>query len=237
MSAAKITDPRILAGMGKQMATRNAALTAGGKRLGWKAGFGAPPALVKFALDGPLVGYLMQSGRLDSGASVSLKGWAQPIAEPEIAVHMGTDLAPGADEAAARAAIAGIGPAFELVDLTFPPEDVEAVLAGNIFQRHVVLGSVDRARAGANIEGLAGRVLCDGAEIAATTTLEANTGRIIDVVRRVAVMAAQFADGLKAGDVIITGSVVRPIPIEATHRELTFELGSAGAVSVRFTHD
>ena len=236
MLPAQIDDPRILAGMRKQMTARQSRLAAGDRRLGWKAGFGAPPALAKFGLDGPLVGYLLQSGRLESGATVSLAGWAQPIAEPEIAVHMGAALGADADEATARAAIAGIGPAFELVDVTFPPEDVEAVLAGNIFQRHVVLGPVDHTRAGANIEGLAGRVLRDGAEIAATTTLEANTGRIVDTVRRVAVMAAQLADGLQAGDVIITGSVVRPIPIGANDRELAFQLGSAGHVSVRFTH-
>lgn len=234
MPPAIITDPRILAGMRKQMAERGARLAGGERRLGWKAGFGASAALEKFKLDGPLVGYLMQSGRLESGARVSLQGWTKPIAEPEIAVHMGAPLAPGADEATARAAIAGISPAFELVDLTFPPEDVEAVLAANIFQRHVMLGPVDRTRAGARIEGLGAQVLCDGAGIAASTTLEANTGRIVDVVRRIAVMAAQFADGLQAGDVIITGSVVPPIPIKPDTRELTFQLGAAGTVSVRF---
>lgn len=235
MSEAQIADPRIIAGMRRQTMERSARLAQGEARLGWKAGFGAPAALAKFGLDGPLVGYLLQSGRRDSGATVSLKGWANPIAEPELAVVMGTDLAPRADEATARAAIAGIAPAFELVDLTFPPEDVERVLAANIYQRNVVLGPIDRTRAGARIDGLAAQVLVDGGEISATGDLEANTGRIIDVVRRVAVMAAQFADGLKAGEIVITGSVVPPLPIRPETRSLTFRLGAAGEVGVRFT--
>lgn len=237
MSTGRIIDARILAGMRLQMAERDARLASGEARLGWKAGFGASAALEKFQLDGPLVGYLLRSGRRDSGATVSLAGWSNPVAEPEIAVVMGADLAPGADEGTARAAIAGIAPAFELVDLTFPPEDVERVLAANIYQRNVVLGPIDRTRTGARIDGLAAHVLANGTEVAATGDLEANTGRIIDVVRRVAVMTGQFADGLRAGEVVITGSVVPPIPIKPETRTLTFRLGGAGQVEVRLVRD
>jgi len=35
--------------------------------------------------------------------------------------------------------IAGLSPALELADLEFPPLDAEAILAANVYQRHVVL--------------------------------------------------------------------------------------------------
>ena len=40
----------------------------------------------------PMVGYTLRSGLVRSGETVSLKGWVKPIAEPEIAVHIGRDL-------------------------------------------------------------------------------------------------------------------------------------------------
>ena len=234
MSSQIITDARIIAGMKPQMAARDAALRAGGERLGWKAGFGAPAAQAKFKLSGPLTGYMLQSALVENGGTVSLTGWKKPIAEPEICVRMGTDLPAGATEAQVRAAIASLAPTFELVDLAFPPEDVEKVLASNIFHRHVVVGPSDTSRAGAKLDGLAASITRAGTEIAATKDLEAITGRVVDTVRRVADVAAQFADGLKAGDIIITGSVVTPIPIEPGDKEMTFRLSPIGEVSVRF---
>ncbi len=74
---------------------------------------------------GPLVGFVMQEASIASGGTVSLAGWTNPIAEPEVAVYIGKDLAAGADRATTQAAIAALGPAIELTDLTFPPDEVE----------------------------------------------------------------------------------------------------------------
>src|SRR5256885_12349351 len=62
-------------------------------------------------------------------------GWSKPVLEPEIAVHIGRDVPAGADDETARAAIAGISAAIEIVDLTAPPADPENILSGNIYQR------------------------------------------------------------------------------------------------------
>ena len=235
MPTPHITDARIVAGMKKQAELRRAAIAAGAKPLGWKAGFGAPAALAKFGITGPQVGFLMQAAGIESGGVASLKGWTKPVAEPEIAVHMGADLAPGADEATIRAAIGGLGAAIELVDFAFPPEDMEAILAANIYQRNVVLGPCNTARAGGKLDGITARIFRRGAQAATTTTLEANTGRIIDVVRQVADVTAQFYAGLKAGDVIITGSVVPPIVLDADEPSLGHTLDPVSEVSVRFS--
>ncbi len=147
-------DPRVARGLRAQLELRRTRLAGGDAALGWKVGFGAPAMLQLLQISGPLIGFLTQKARVQSGASVSLAGWAKPVAEPEIAVHIGTDVPAGADAATARAAIAGISPAIELVDLTTPPVDPEKILAGNIYQRHVVLGGTQPARAGASAEGL-----------------------------------------------------------------------------------
>jgi len=228
------SDPRIARGMEAQLARRRTRLAAGDRSLGWKVGFGAPAAMEKFRIAAPLVGYLLKSGELASGATASLAGWTKPVAEPEIAVIIGHDLAPGGDRAAAAAAIAAIAPAIELADADLPFEDPEAILKGNIFQRHVVLGAPDASRAGGETSGLTGRIFRRGAEAAGTTDPQALTGNIIGIVRHVADLLGAFGERLAAGEIIITGSVVPPLLIEEDETDVAFDLDPVGAVSVAF---
>ena len=236
MSTAAADDPRIRQGMTAQLAARRARIAAGERPLGWKVGFGAPASMQKLSIDAPLVGFLMRGALIASDGTASLNGWSKPAAEAEIAVHMGRDLGGGADRATAAAAIAAFSPAIELADVDAPPEDVAAILAGNIFQRHVVLGPRDARRAGGDTSGLSGRIFRRGTEAARTSEPEAATGNLIDIVRHVADLLAAFGEALRAGDVIITGSITPPIFIEPDEDALAFELDPIGAVSVRFQH-
>ena len=230
-------DPRIAAGMQTQLARRRALLAAGEAPLGWKLGLGAPAAMEKLGLRKPLTGYLLQRALQPSGSEVSLKGWVKPVAEPEIAVHMGKDLPAGADAAAVAAAIAGLGPAIELGDMDIAPEpgNVEAILAGNIYQRHVVLGPADASRAGGKLAGLQVRALRNGVEVATSTDPEANIGKILDLVRHVADTLGAFGERLRAGEVIITGAAVRFLVLGPADRSLAHKLDPIGEVSLRFS--
>jgi 2-keto-4-pentenoate hydratase len=228
-------DPRIKAGMTAQLAQRQARIAKGEKPLGWKVGFGAPAALEKFRLTAPLFGYLMQGALLPSGATANLKGWTQPVAEPEIGARLGTDLAPGSDAAAARAAIASLTPAIELADLEFSATDadVEKVLVRDIFQRHVILS--EKNRTGGDTSGLSTRVFRRGKLAAETATPEALTGKVADVLVQLADLLGAFGERLRAGDLVICGSTVPPPFIEADETEFSYTLTPIGDVSVRFT--
>lgn len=227
-------DARVMRGMRAQLELRRRRLDGGDQPLGWKVGFGAPAMLERFGISGPLVGFLTRGARVQSGESISLARWAKPIAEPEIAVHIGRDVAAGADREAAAAAIAGISPAIELVDLTSPPEDPERILAGNIYQRHVVLAGAGPARAGSTADGLTCRIIRRGSESARTSDPQANTGQWVEIVRHVADVLAAFGERLRAGEIIITGSVVPPLAIEAGEEGIAFEVDPIGGVAVRF---
>jgi 2-keto-4-pentenoate hydratase len=65
----------------------------------------------------------------------------------------------------------------------------------------------------------------------------ANTGEPIGLVRHVADMLAAFGERLRAGEFIITGSVVPPVFIEDKDESVRFELAPVGSVSVRFSRD
>jgi 2-keto-4-pentenoate hydratase len=230
-----LKDPRIAAGMRRQFELRQQNLAAGAKQIGWKVGLGAPAALERCKLTKPVVGFLLDRAELKPGATVSLKGWAKPVAEIEIAAYMARDLAPNADDATVRAAIGALGPAIELADLDSAMDDVEGLLARDIWQRHVILGAKDTSRAGASLDGLTGQLIRNGKDAAVPADLEVGTGRIVDTVRHVADVTAALGDGLRAGQFIICGAITGPMFIEPGETGLDFTLAPAGPLSVRFS--
>lgn len=228
-------DPRIAAGLKAQLEMRRARIAAGEKPLGWKLGFGAPGALQRMRIPGPVIGFLLQSGVLPSGAMVNVRGWTQPVAEPEIAVRFRTDLLPGSTPEAARAAIASLTPAIELADLdpAPDPDNLSAILAGNFYQRHIVLS--DRSQLGADAGGLSSHVFRRGKLAAETNDPEALTGKLTDLMIHLADTLFAFGEKLKADDLVICGSTTPPALIEPDEVDFSFTLKPIGDVSVRFT--
>jgi len=233
-SLADLDNPLIKNGLTAQFAARRARIAAGERPLGWKVGMGAPASMQRLGLQAPLIGFLMQRALLPSGATVALKGYAKPVLEPEIAVRMARDLGAGADAATAAAAIKAITPAIEIADLdiTPAPDNLEQVLAGDIFQRQVLLAAATRG--GASTSGLTSRLIRRGVEVARTEDPEALTGKLLDIVAHVANVVAAFGETLSAGDVIITGSITPPVTIETDERGIAHALDPIDSVSARF---
>lgn len=227
-------DPRIVRGMQKQMKLRQQRLDAGEKPIGWKAGAGTPAALERLQLNAPLVGFLTDAIVLDSSATLSLAGWTKPALEPEVAVYIGQDVHEGSDRETARAAIASIGPAFELADVSFAQDDVEAMLAANIYNRHIILGRADASRAGCVLDGLTARVYRNEHEVATVTDVQAMTGDYVDNVRHVADLLAAFGQRLRAGEVIIMGSIMVPLLIES-NEVIRFQLDPIDTISIKLS--
>ena len=197
--------------MERQLALRRERLANGHRSIGWKLGFGAPAALQRLRLDAPLVGFLTDRVLLPSDPNVAIRTWTKPMLEPEIAVYMGSDLTGPPDRDKTKAAIAAVGPAFELADLDVPPDDVEAILACNIYNRHVILGPQDTSRAGCVLDGLAGSVLDNNQQLLLVANPQALTGDLVDVVGHLAFTLSQFGETLRENEVIITGSITPPI--------------------------
>ena len=222
-------DPAVRDGMRRMLEHRSEYLDRGESTIGWKLGFGAPVWLEKLGLTGPLVGFLPESRQHHPGATVSCQGWVRAVAEPEIAVYLGHDVD---DPARAAEAISGLGAAIELADIDAPPEDIGDVLAGNIFHRAVILGEPDPGRAGGDIGGLRARVTRDGTEMADTTDIEALTGGIVTILGHAAALLGAAGETLRAGEVVIMGSVTPPLPVQPGN-EISFELAPLAPISVR----
>jgi 2-keto-4-pentenoate hydratase len=205
-------NPAVAAGMRAQLARRDAELSAGAEPLGWKIGINVPAVQERLGIDAPVVGYMTSRSPVEPGGLVDVSGWSASMLEPEVAIRVGEDN--GA---------AALAPAIELVDVDLPFEDIEAILAGNIFHRAVVLGE-ERP-----VGSAAGRcrVLVEGEEAAAAPVECDVEGTISHVARYL----AEHGSALAPGDVIIAGSLTAPVAVAPGSR-IEVEVGELGAVTV-----
>jgi 2-keto-4-pentenoate hydratase len=230
-------DPRVAAGLKTQLASRNRLLLSNARHIGWKMAFGAPGMMERLQLSAPAPGYLTDRTLLDNGASVSIAGWSGPVVEFEIALLIGADVPAGTDPTRARAAIDGVAPAIELADIDGPltPESVADIVAGNIFHRGVILGEPSFGRPGADLTGLTAAIEAtpgpsgDGVVRTEVTDFEALTGEYGAVVAAAADALAGNGARLRAGDIIIGGSIVPPVMVDSA---TTFTYTLAGFPSL-----
>jgi 2-keto-4-pentenoate hydratase len=220
-------DERVVRGMGTHLQAQR---DKGGKRIGWKMGLGLPAIMEKLGTTGALVAELQDTTLLESGATLGVDGWANPVLEPEVAVFLRADIEPGGDRDAAAAAIEAIAPAIEMVDIAAPPSDPEAVLAGGFAHRAVLIGP---KRDGFDISGLATTVSANGEVIASEDDPQgAVGGDILGLVRHAADYVGAFGERLAAGQVLITGSTIAPPPKVQSGQHLVYELAGVGTVEV-----
>ncbi|WP_445151539.1 fumarylacetoacetate hydrolase family protein [Baekduia sp. Peel2402] len=228
-----MSDPRIAAGMARQLARRDAAIAGGASLRGWKVAFSTPAAQQAAGVNQPLVGWLADTSELPSGATIDVAGWTKPTVEAELAIHVGADVAPGGTLQDAAAAIAAVGTAIEVVDLDRPTSEVEDVTAAGLFHRHYVLGTADPARAGGDASGVTISGALDGETYNAQPDPTAIIGALAQVTRFVADELGRHGETLRAGEVILAGSALPLQPVAAGQR-LDVDAGPLGTLTLTF---
>jgi 2-keto-4-pentenoate hydratase len=202
-------------GTNAMLVRRRELLAQGAEPVGWKVGFNISVAQQKLGIDAPLAGFLSTDGLLDDGAEVSL-GDGPLVIESEVAVELGDD---------ARSIVALL-PALEVADPPDLDQDVETILAGNIFHRAVAFGPRVDAR-----EPGAARILVNGEiehEVAPAETV-AHLDDMVEAVRRRLLDADQE---LSPGDRIITGVIAPPHAAQPGDR-VRLELAELGGVELQ----
>jgi 2-keto-4-pentenoate hydratase len=202
-------------GTAAMLVRRRELLSQGAEPIGWKIGFNLPEFQRKLGIDAPLAGYLTTDGLLDDGAEVSLDG--PVVVESEVAVELGDD---------ARQVVALL-PALELADQPDLEQDVETILAGNIFHRAVAFGP----RAETRSPGAA-RILVNGEEQHSVPAERAGA-RLDEMVEAVARRLAAAGEELRPGERIITG-ILAPPHTARPGDTVRLELEAVGAVELRF---
>lgn len=227
-------DARLAAGISHQRTLLQDATAAGATVLGWKAGLGAPTLRTSLGLSAPLIGFLFDTSRVRPGTTVDVAAWTAPRAEAEVAVRIGVDVPGHASASEALAAVDALGPAIELVDLAPPPRDPVEVLAGNIYHRVWLTGPFVATDGAMTLHDRRMSVTTTHGDPVVVGTLEALTGATGDVLTEVARMAGRIGRGLRAGDVVMLGSVVPPHPVAPGDRfEVTLDDAATVTVSLR----
>lgn len=228
-----MTDLRVANGMAAQMSMRRAQLSSGARHLGWKVGFSSRAAMDRMSISAPLFGFMTDRGLLKPGSTLAITGWTRAVLEPEVAVHLGSNVRAGADDAEIRAAISGLGAAVELADFDPDVQDVEGILACDIFHRHVLLGPVDRSHAGASIAGIEARVFRDGEKVAGAAGPADFPAETVVILKALAEALEATGEALRGGDVVITGSLVPPVKVGGG-QVMRAEISPLGEIEVRF---
>ena len=201
-------DARVRAGLEAQLRDSK-------RRIGWKIGLNDPRVQQALGIDRPVIGYLPAAAQVGSGEAHSLGGATRPAIEPEIAVHVG-----------AGGAVAGLGPALEVIDVDMPFDDLTAVLAGNVFHRAVALGPATSGRT--TVTGLTARFREHEIDVAAACMDPR------EVVGLVSSYLEPLGESLRAGDVIIAGSLVTAMPAAPGER-FELEVDQLGSVALTLT--
>ncbi len=210
-------------------------LAAGERVVGKKIGVTSAAVMNMLGVYQPDFGYLTDGMLYNEGEAIPMSRLIQPKAEGEIAFMLKRDLkGPGVTAADVLAATEGVMTCFEIVDSRIRDWKIKIqdTVADNASCGVFVLGDrlVDPRKVDLNTCGM---VLEKNGEIVATGAGAAALGAPANAVAWLANMLGSLDIPLKAGEVILSGSLAAMVPVKAGDN-LRVTIGGIGGCSVRF---
>lgn len=210
---------------------------AGAKIIGKKIGVTSKAVQNMLNVHQPDFGYLTDDMAFSQGEEMPIsEKLIQPKAEGEIAFILKKDLiGPGITNADVLAATDCVIPCFEIVDSRIENWQIKIqdTVADNASCGLFVLG--DRAVSPSEVDlSTCGMVVEKNGQIISTGAGAAALGSPINCVTWLANTLGEFGIPLKAGEVILSGSLVPLEPVQAGDF-MSVSIGGIGSASVRFT--
>ncbi len=217
----------------QQMLSRR--LANGEKIIGKKIGVTSKVVMDMLGVYQPDFGYLLDGMVYNEGESIPMDTLIQPKAEGEIAFVLKKDLmGPGVTNADVLAATEGVMACFEIVDSRIEnwKIKIQDTVADNASCGVFVLGDrlVDPKKLDLTMCGM---VVEKNGEIIGTGAGAAALGSPINAVAWLANTLGKLGIPLKAGEVILSGSLAPLFPVTAGD-SLRVSIGGIGGCSVRF---
>jgi 2-keto-4-pentenoate hydratase len=182
---------------------------AGERQIGWKVGLTAPAIQQQFGFHEPVFGCVLDSK--PSGHVFAPADLIAPGFENELCMRLGADVSGTVSLEEARRAVAGVHPSLEIIETRGPlSEQIALAMADNAQQKTVILG--DPVPLPDNRAVIEARVSING-QLVATGTGDAVLGDPLNSVVWLAAKLGQYGRRLKAGDIVMTGSLTRQFPI------------------------
>jgi 2-keto-4-pentenoate hydratase len=206
---------RVARGLRAQLASR----AAGAELIGWKIGLNSVSVQQHLGLSRPVVGHLTSASLIEPGSTHAIADGKRVGVEPEVAIHLG-----------AGGAIESLGAAIEVVDLDPALTELEAILAGNVFHRGVVLGPPATGVDAGDLARLNATVTRNGA-VEQRAAFSDTGEHPDDVVRLVGERLGLVGEAAREGQVIIAGSLT-PIVFVEPGDSVDVDLGPLGSLAV-----
>ena len=217
----------------QQMIARR--LAAGERVVGKKIGVTSKVVMDMLDVRQPDFGWLLDGMVYNEGQSIPADSLIQPRAEGEIAFLLKKDLTgPGVTASDVLAATEGVMACFEIVDSRIQDWKIriQDTVADNASCGVLVLG--DRMVDPRKVDlATCGMILEKNGEIVGTGSGAAALGHPCNAMAWLANTLGRLGISLKAGDIVLSGSLAALIPVKAGDN-LRVTIGGIGGCSVRF---
>jgi 2-oxo-hept-3-ene-1,7-dioate hydratase len=218
-------------------------VAAGCKPVGWKIGLTSKAMQDALKIDTPDSGVLLDDMLFEDGARIAAGRFIQPRIEAEIAFVLGADLgeAPGREDVIS--ATDHVTPALEILDTRIVRKDpgsgnIRAVfdtICDNAANAGLVLGSARHAPEAFDLRWV-GSIVHRNGEVEETGL---GAGVLNDPVEGIVWLARRLAeqgDRLRAGDIVLSGSFIRPVEA-VTGSQFFADFGSFGRLNCSFQQE
>ncbi|KAB2850756.1 MAG: hydratase, partial [Hyphomicrobiaceae bacterium] len=183
-------------------------------------------------IDHPCGGMIFEKRIHASPARLKLADYIHLVVECELAVRVSRTLSPGAKPytaASIRGAVAEVMPAFELIEDRFADykqTSALSLIADAAWNAGIVLGKAVKIEPAHELNGLRGRLAING-----KAAKEGLTDGPMEALAWIANLANERGRPLKAGQVVITGSVIPTLPI-ASGDTFVFDIEGLGSAEL-----
>ncbi len=210
-------------------------LDAGETIVGKKIGVTSKVVMDMLKVNQPDFGQMTSGMVLNEGEPIRIDTLITPRAEAEVAFILKRDLqGPGVTAADVLRATDCVMPCFEIVDSRIKDWKIKIqdTVADNASCGVLTLGGQRKSPRQLDL-ALAGMVLEKNGEVISTTTGASVQGSPVNAVAWLANTLGRLGIGLKAGEVILSGSQSPLVPVKAGD-SLYCSVGGLGSTSVRF---
>ena len=221
-----------------QRALHDLLLPYQGDLVGYKIGCTSKVMQEYLDIPHPCAGGLFARGVSQSGASLRAGDYVRVGVECEIAVRIARELSPSEGPFTAEwvmEAIEAYYPAIEIVDDRYDKWETMGapmLIADDFFAAGCVLGEAVARSAAPDLLTVVGRAVINGAEVGRGTGADV-LGHPHHALAWLANHLAAEGQGLHAGQIVLTGSLVKTIWLKAGDR-VTMELDGLGSVAAEF---
>ncbi len=207
----------------------------GDRVIGYKAAYTTAAMQKAYGVSGPAVGTLLRSLLLHEDEPIALSRAGRMTLEAEVAALLGRDLVgPGVSAHDALRAVEGFLPAIEIAPPAIggPKRSRQMGTAVHKLTPGIVVGGTLVSPHGLDLRVEGAVVYINGQPRGSGTAVEA-LGNPLNVIAHIANVLGGYGEGLSAGMLVMTGSVVPAMPVKPGDR-VTVEYSRLGRVRASF---